>query len=120
VLIKARREAVPARPFVRVPPVLRLGLCEIRVLPTGTAWGAALCRLKLTAAFNGGPMSRTASINTFGFFQAYSGTKSVFGGSQTCGGNVAVKAILTSPDNHGLRCDMTGDGWGHAEERGSV
>ena len=27
-LLKARRETVPARPRLRVPPVLRLGLCE--------------------------------------------------------------------------------------------
>jgi hypothetical protein len=60
-----------------------------------------------------GPMFRTASNDTFGFFQAYGGTRSVFGMSQSFGGNVAVKAILSSSDDHGLRCDMTGDGRGH-------
>jgi len=29
------------------------------------------------------------------------------------GGKIAVKAILTSPDNHGPLCDMMGDGRGH-------
>jgi hypothetical protein len=26
---------------------------------------------------------------------------------------VYVKALLSSPDNRGLRCDLTGDGMGH-------
>jgi len=45
--------------------------------------------------------------------RAYSGRRSAVGFGQTFGGTVAVKAILSSPDNHGLRCDMQGDGQGH-------
>jgi hypothetical protein len=61
-----------------------------------------------------GPVVRTAANESFGFFQAY-GSRGVnaIGGSQSFGGTVYVKGILSSPDNRGLRCDLTGDGHGH-------
>jgi hypothetical protein len=61
-----------------------------------------------------GPVMRTASDNSFGFFQLYgSGGRSTFGTTASFGGTIYVKALLSSPDNHGLRCDLTGDGMGH-------
>ncbi len=55
----------------------------------------------------------TGSDDSFGFFQVYGKGKSVTGSSQTFGGNHTAKAILSSPDNHGIRCDVIGDGQGH-------
>jgi hypothetical protein len=84
-----------------------------RGVANGNGMGGGTMSVDIDGRLYSGPMFRTASSDAFGFFQAYSGTKSAFGTSQTFGGNVAVKAILSSPDNHGLRCDMTGDGRGH-------
>lgn len=61
-----------------------------------------------------GPVVRTASNETFGFSQVYGGAGTgVFGASQSFGGTVFVKAILSSQDSRGLRCDLSGDGRGH-------
>jgi hypothetical protein len=61
-----------------------------------------------------GPVMRTASTDSFGFFQLYgSRGQSTFGTTASVGGTVYVKGLLSSPDNHGLRCDLTGDGMGH-------
>jgi len=61
-----------------------------------------------------GPVMRTASTDSFGFLQLYgSRGQSAFATSASFGGTIYVKALLSSPDNHGLRCDLTGDGAGH-------
>jgi hypothetical protein len=85
-----------------------------RGVANGNGMGGGSISVDIDGRLYSGPMAQTASGDAFGFFQAYSGTRSAFGASQTFGGNVAVKAILTSQDNHGLRCDMMGDGRGHA------
>jgi hypothetical protein len=85
-----------------------------RGVANGNGMGSGTMTVEIDGRTYSGPMFRTASSDTFGFFQAYGGTRNVFGTSQTFGGTVAVKAILSSADNHGLRCDMTGDGRGHA------
>jgi hypothetical protein len=84
-----------------------------RGVANGNGMGSGTMSVDIDGRLYSGPMFRTASSDVFGFFQAYSGTKSAFGTSQTFGGSVAVKAILSSPGNHGLRCDMMGDGRGH-------
>jgi hypothetical protein len=61
-----------------------------------------------------GPAIRTSANESFGFSQAYgSRGLNTFGIAQSFGGTVYVKAILSSADNHGLRCDLSGDGHGH-------
>jgi hypothetical protein len=61
-----------------------------------------------------GPAVRTSANESFGFVQTYgSHGLSTFGTAQSVGGPVYVKAILSSVNNHGLRCDLTGDGRGH-------
>jgi len=72
-----------------------------------------------------GPIVRTGSDSSFGFYQAYGGGRSAFGISQSGGGNVTVKAILSSQDGRGLRCDIIGDGAGHGsgicvDDKGTV
>lgn len=96
-----------------------------RGIANGNGMGSGNISVEIDGRSYSGPKFRTASSDSFGFFQAYGGTKSVFGVSQTFGGTVAVKAILSSPDNRGLRCDLTGDGRGHAggicvDDRGRV
>jgi hypothetical protein len=61
-----------------------------------------------------GPIMRTASSETFGFVQLYGARgQTVVGTTASGGGTVYVKALLASADNHGLRCDLSGDGMGH-------
>lgn len=96
-----------------------------RGVANGNGMGSGTMSVEIDGRAYSGPMFRTASSDAFGFFQAYGGTRSVYGISQTYGGTVAVKAILASPDHHGLRCDMTGDGRGHGggicvDDRGRV
>ncbi len=60
-----------------------------------------------------GTWTRVSSGDTFGFAQLYGGGRSAFGTYQSFGGPRFIKALMSSPDNHGLRCDLTSDGFGH-------
>jgi hypothetical protein len=60
-----------------------------------------------------GPAVVTGSNESFGFFQAYGGGRTVIGVSESVASSVTLKAILASTDGHGLRCDIAGDGNGH-------
>ena len=61
-----------------------------------------------------GPVMRVSSNESYGFFQTFGrGGASNFGTATVFGGTINVKAMLSSPDNHGMRCDLTGDGAGH-------
>jgi hypothetical protein len=61
-----------------------------------------------------GPVMRTASTDSFGFSELYgSKGQAAYGTTTSFGGTVYVKALLSTPDNYGLRCDLTGDGMGH-------
>lgn len=61
-----------------------------------------------------GAVMRTGSDQSFGLFQTYGGRGgNTFGTASAFGGTIYVKALLSSPDNHGLRCDLQGDGMGH-------
>ena len=96
----------------------------------GTGKGDGFGGESLTIVVDGrtytGPVMRTGSNESFGFFQAYgSRGSSAFGLAQTFGGTVYVKALLSSSDNSGMRCDLTGDGAGHlggicVDDRGRV
>jgi len=61
-----------------------------------------------------GPMARTATNDSFGFFQKYgTGRSPSLAVSAISSGNNQGKAILSTVDNFGLRCDLQGDGQGH-------
>lgn len=60
-----------------------------------------------------GPFARTATADSFGFFQTYGRGQPSTLITQTSGGHNVGKAILSSPDNHGMRCEIEGDGMGH-------
>lgn len=85
---------------------------------TGSAEGNGFGKGIMTVTIKGttytGTIVKTASSDTFGFMQQYGGgTKPVFGSYQSYGGSSYFKALLSSPDGHGLRCDITGNGSGH-------
>src|SRR5258706_72018 len=84
-----------------------------RGIANGNGMGGGTMTVEIEGHTYSGPMFRTGSNDSFGFFQAYGGTRSVVGVSQTVGGAVTIKGILSSADNRGLRCDLTGDGRGH-------
>lgn len=59
-----------------------------------------------------GPAVRVASNDTFGFatsygFNNHGGAATALGTSYT-EGDKAVKALMSSADGHGLRCDLVG------------
>jgi hypothetical protein len=61
-----------------------------------------------------GPAVRVGSNDTFGFASAYSfnshgGAATAFGNSYSVGDRF-IKALLSSSDGHGLRCDLRGRG----------
>src|ERR1700733_8453224 len=61
-----------------------------------------------------GPVMRTTSDESFGLMQLYGPRgQSAFGTTASVGGTIQVKAPLASTDNHGLRCDRSGDSMGH-------
>jgi len=85
---------------------------------TGTAhgdgFGGGTVKVIIDGVSYEGPAMRTSSNDTFGFFQTYgSRGQSSFGTTESVGGSITVKAILSSPDSRGLRCDLVGDGMGH-------
>lgn len=63
-----------------------------------------------------GTWTSVSSGDTFGFAQIYGGGKSSFGSFQNYGGTRNQKAMLSTPDGRGLRCETTGDGMGHAQQ----
>ena len=79
----------------------------------GNGFGSGTITVNIDGEIYTGPIVRTGSNGSFGFFQAYGGGKNTFATAQTLSSNVTVKAILSSHDNHGLRCDIVGDGHGH-------
>ena len=60
-----------------------------------------------------GPFARTGTNDSFGYFQTYGHGRTSTGVTQASGGHNAGKAILSSPDNHEMRCEIEGDGMGH-------
>ena len=60
-----------------------------------------------------GPAVSTGPESSFGFFQTYGKGGSSFGATQSFSSRTYVKVLLSSPANHGLRCDMFFDGFGH-------
>ncbi len=60
-----------------------------------------------------GPVVRTSSNHTYGFYESFGwrGFGPGFGTVDFYGGTVRMKALLTSPDGHGLRCDFSGDNY---------
>jgi hypothetical protein len=71
---------------------------------------------KMTVTIDGrqftGPVVTTQSNESFGYFQTFGRNGSTAGFIQAGGGGI-LKAVLTSSDEHGLRCDLVGDGSGH-------
>ena len=96
---------------------------------TGTMQGSASGAGTMTIAIDGeqftGPVVRTGSSDSFGFIQQY-GTKTgiTTGAIVGAGGTATVKALLSSPGGHGLRCEFTSDGSGGGgvcvDDRGRV
>jgi len=82
---------------------------------SGTVQGSATGAGTMTIAIDGeqfsGPIVRTGSSDSFGFIQQY-GTKTgiTTGTIVGAGGTATVKAMLSSPAGHGLRCEFTSDG----------
>jgi hypothetical protein len=85
---------------------------------TGSLDGNGMGTGTMTVAINGttytGPAARVGSNDTFGFASAYGfnnhgGTAAAFENSYSSGDKF-VKALLSSSDGHGLRCDLRGQG----------
>ena len=76
-------------------------------------FGAGTITMTIEGRTYTGPFARTATADSFGFFQTYGRGGRSTGLAQTSGGHNVGKAILSSPDNHGMRCDIEGDGMGH-------
>jgi hypothetical protein len=80
----------------------------------GDGLGGGTITIDIDGRTYSGPAMRTASSDSYGFFQAYGPRgQSTFGTTASAGGTIYVKALLASADNHGLRCDFSGDGTGH-------
>jgi len=80
----------------------------------GDGFGGGTITMPIDGKIYTGPVMRVSSSDSFGFFQAFgSHGASVSGVTQSFGGTINVKAILSSSDDSGLRCDFTGDGAGH-------
>jgi hypothetical protein len=79
---------------------------------SGGAAGSGTMTVTIDGTTYSGPAARVASNDTFGFASAYGwnshgGTSTALGTSYTAG-DVTVKALLSSPDGRGLRCDLVG------------
>lgn len=123
----AQRHVARLKPLVVVAFALLVTGCtwQVRMMPrnsglvyAGTGKGDGMGGGTITIAIDGrtysGPVMRVAADQTFGLFQAFgSDGTSTFGTSMGIGGTIKVKALLSSPDGHGLRCDLSGDGMGH-------
>ncbi len=76
-------------------------------------FGAGTMTLTIDGRTYTGPCARTATADSFGFIQMYGHGQTSTAFTQTSGGHNFGKAILSSPDNHGMRCEIEGDGMGH-------
>lgn len=84
---------------------------------SGTVQGSATGSGTMTILIDGeqftGPVVRTGSNDSFGFIQQYGGKAGFSSGSVvSIGGTATVKAILSSQNGRGLRCEFTSDGSG--------
>lgn len=79
----------------------------------GSATGAGAMSILIDGEQFTGPVVRTGSSDSFGFIQQYGG-KAGFSSSSvvSIGGTATVKAILSSQNGRGLRCEFTSDGSG--------
>ena len=59
-----------------------------------------------------GNFVKVASNDSFGFYQTYGARGVTTGNFMTSGGAYFYKSLLVCSDNTGLRCDVTGTGWG--------
>ncbi|QDX81852.1 hypothetical protein B9N43_11675 [Denitratisoma sp. DHT3] len=77
-------------------------------------YGASILSVTIEGVGYSGPMIRTASSDSYGFIETYSYGRrhSQFGAIQSYGDSTAYKALLTSPDGKGLRCDLSSGGGG--------
>lgn len=79
----------------------------------GSATGAGTMSISIDGEQFTGPVVRTGSSDSFGFIQQYGGKASFSSGSVvSIGGTATVKAILSSQNGRGLRCEFTSDGSG--------
>lgn len=79
----------------------------------GSATGAGTMSILIDGEQFTGPVVRTGSSDSFGFIQQYGGKAGFSSGSVTSvGGTATVKAILSSQNGRGLRCEFTSDGSG--------
>lgn len=84
---------------------------------SGTVQGSASGTGTMTITIDGetytGPIVRTTSSDSFGFVQQFGGGGSTsFGTMASSGGTANVKAILSSANGRGLRCEFTSTGNG--------
>jgi hypothetical protein len=80
------------------------------VYPDG--FGGGTISMTIDGRTYNGPMARNSTNDSFGFYQSF-GRGSSLGVVSASGGHNTGKAILSSSDNHGMRCDLEGDGVGH-------
>lgn len=78
----------------------------------GNGMGAGTMTVDLGGTVYQGPAVRVASNDTFGFastygFNNHAGSATSFG-SFFAEGDKTVKALMSSPDGRGLRCDIVG------------
>lgn len=79
----------------------------------GSATGAGTMSISIDGEQFTGPVVRTGSSDSFGFIQQYGGKSGFSSGSVvSVGGTATVKAILSSQNGRGLRCEFTSDGSG--------
>jgi hypothetical protein len=75
-------------------------------------FGAGTISMTVDGRTYNGPMARSSTNDSFGFYQSF-GKNNSSGVVSTSGGHNIGKAVLSSSDNHGMRCDLEGDGLGH-------
>lgn len=83
-----------------------------RLTASGMGMGTGTMTVNIDGVTYQGPAVRVASNDTFGFASAYGAnshgsTANAFGTS-FASGDQTVKAIMSSSDGHGLRCDIVG------------
>ncbi|SDH82207.1 hypothetical protein SAMN05216466_113210 [Paraburkholderia phenazinium] len=79
----------------------------------GNGMGSGTMTVMIDSRKYQGPVARVSSNETFGFASAYGtgphGTSTGFGTAYT-EGDATAKALMSSEDGHGLRCDLVGRG----------
>ncbi len=75
--------------------------------------GTSTMTITLPGGTYTGPVVRTTSAHTYGFYESFGwrGFGPGFGTVDFYGGTVRMKALLASPDGKGLRCDFSGDSY---------